>query len=94
MTKMRKIICLNNNFVELNNILSISVNGYPNLGPTNRIKIEFNLRKEYIYNPNIELWELETFNDVLYIDFPDYETAKVHLNEMFGEWQFYLDEKN
>ena len=91
---MRKIICLNNNFVELNNILSISVNGYSDLGPTNRIKIEFKLRKEYIYNPNIELCELETYNDVIYIDFPDYDTAKAHLHEMFGEWQAYLDEED
>ncbi len=91
---MRKLINLKNNVVELNSIKAISLNGYINLEPTNRIKIEFKLRKEYIYNPNIELWELETLTDVLYIDFPDYDTAKVHLDEMFGEWQAYLDEEN
>lgn len=61
---------------------------------TNRIKIEFKLRKEYIYNPNIELLELETFNDILFIDFRDFDTANVYLDEMFGEWQYYLDEED
>lgn len=87
---MRKIISLKYNFVELKNIKSISINGFYNLEPTNRIKIEFKLRKEYVYNPNIESWELETFDDVSYINFPDYETAKVHLEEMTEDWEYFL----
>ena len=90
---MRKVISLNRNYVELKNIMSISINGYCDLAPTNRIKIEFKLRKEYIYNPNIESWELETFDDVSYINFPDYETAKVHLEEMTEDWEYFLNDK-
>jgi hypothetical protein len=71
------------------------LNRFFDLDPaTNRIKIEFKLRKEYIYNPNIELLELETFNDILFIDFRDFDTANVYLDEMFGEWQYYLDEED
>lgn len=92
---MRKLINLKNNVVELNSIKAISINGYIDLEPkTNRIKIEFKSRKEYVYNPNIELWDLETFNDILFIDYPNYEIARASLDEMFGEWQAYLDEED
>lgn len=84
---MIKLIDLSNNVVDANQILAMGVNSNRTNGPTNRVKITFKARKEYVYNPNIECFELEDFKDVLYVDFPEYETAKAHLNGWMEEWQ-------
>ena len=92
---MSKIINLRNNLVELDKIKAICLNSFTSVKPKgNFIKIEFKIRKEYIYNPNVESWELESFNDVLLIEYPDYDTAVVYLEEIMGEWQAIIEEEN
>lgn len=78
--------------MDANEILGLGISSYRSIEPTNRIKITFKARKEYIFNPNIDLYELEEFNDFLYVDFPDFGTAQAHLYDWIVEWQAVLDE--
>ena len=89
---MKKLIQLGNQIVDANQILAMGVNSVTSLGPTNQIKITFKARKEYIFNPNTELYELEEFNDILYVDFYDYESAEAHLLEWRDEWEAMMEE--
>ena len=70
----------------------MGVNSVISVGPTNQIKITFKARKEYIFNPYTELYELEKFNDILYVDFYDYESAEAHLLEWRDEWEAMMEE--
>jgi len=88
---MKKLIDLGNNIVEVDKILGMSVNGYIDAGPTNCITITFKTRKEYIYNPNLDNYEMEEFNDVLNIEFSNFETAQAYLNEFMEEWEAMLE---
>lgn len=89
---MSRVIYIHRNLVEIDKIKAICLNTFFDIKPdVNVIKIEFKTRKEYIYNPNTESWELETFDDVLLIEYPDYDTAKVYLDEIREEWQANLD---
>lgn len=91
---MSKIINLNGNAVELENIKAISHNSYHRAKPeTNQLKIEFKTRKEYIYNPGSKQWELETFNDVLLVDYPDHDAAVDNYLEIMDIWKEALEEK-
>ncbi|CAL67534.1 hypothetical protein [Christiangramia forsetii] len=85
---MNKIINLNGNAVELAQVKSISVNEYFDVEPkTNQLKIEFKGRKEYIFNPGIKEWELNTFNDVLLVDYPDGQTAIENYLQIMEIWE-------
>ncbi|EDM44939.1 hypothetical protein SCB49_02424 [unidentified eubacterium SCB49] len=87
-----KLIALNNTVVELSRIKAISLNGYRDLGETNRIKVELNTRNEYLYNPDLEIYKLIQNEEVIYIEHPNYETAKQHLLEMMEMWEESLRE--
>src|SRR5690554_3510540 len=63
---MKRIINFGSNMVEVDRILAMSVNSSNTSGPTNQIKITFKTRKEYIYNPNLDNYEMEVFNDELF----------------------------
>jgi len=88
---MKRIINLENNMVEVDKILAMSVNSSSNNGSTNQIKITFKTRKEYIYNPNLDIYEMEVFNDELFIDYYDYATAEDYLNLFMAEWEAVLN---
>ncbi len=91
---MSKIINLNGNAVELENIKAISHNGYHHVKPeTNQLKIEFKTRKEYVFNPGSKKWELEIFDDVLLVDYPDNDTAVDNYLEIMESWEEALKEK-
>ena len=90
---MSKIINLNGNAVELEKIKAISHNGYHQTKPeTNQLKVEFKTRKEYLFNPGSREWELETFNDVLLVNYPDSDTAVDNYLEIMGLWEEALEE--
>ena len=92
---MTKIINLNGNAVELAKVKSISVNEYFDVEPkTNQLKIEFKARKEYIFNPNEKEWELETFNDVLLVEYPNNDTAIENYWEIMKIWEEALQEES
>lgn len=84
---MIKLIDLDNNIVDANQILAMGVNSSRSTGTTNCIKITFKCRKEYVYDPNIEQFTLEDFNDVLIVEFGDFNTAKDYLDLWSAEWQ-------
>ena len=88
---MKKLINLGNNIVEADNILGMSVNSNRSAGPTNCIIITFKTRKEYIFNPNLDTYEMEEFNDVLTIEYADFETAQAYLIEFMEEWEALLE---
>ena len=46
---------------------------------TNFITVTFKTRKE-----NIDIYEMEEFNDVLIIEYGDFQTAQAYLNEFMG----------
>lgn len=90
-----KIINLNGNAVELEKIKAVSHNEYHRVSPeTNQLKIEFKTRKEYVFNPGSKEWELETFNDVLLIDYPDSDTAVDNYLEIMEIWEEALQEES
>ena len=84
---MIKLIDLDNNIVDANQILAMGVNSSHSVGATNCIKITFKARKEYIYDPNIEQFTLEDFSDILNVEFADFNTAKDYLELWKAEWQ-------
>lgn len=88
---MKRIIELGSTLVEVDKILAMSVNPRADSGPTNQIKITFKTRKEYIYNPNLDMYEMEVFNDELMIDYYDYATAKDYLDLFSAEWEAVLN---
>lgn len=91
---MKKIVEFHRNLVELDKIKAISINTYVHSEPkSNFVRIEFKTRKEYIYNPNTKIHELETFDDVLLIEFSNYDSALAHFEEMMGAWQYYIDQE-
>ena len=91
---MSRIINLNGNAVELQNIKAISHNSYHRAKPeTNQVKIEFKTRKEYVFNPELKEWEMETFNDVLLVDYPDNDTAVENYLQIMEIWEEALQEK-
>lgn len=90
---MDKIINLNGNAVELKKIKAISVNDYLDVPlKLNQIKIEFNTRKEYIFNPNEKTYELTTINDHLIIDYPDGNIATENYFEIMQIWEDSIEE--
>lgn len=92
---MNKIINLNGNVVELDKIKGISHNGYHHVKPeTHQVKIEFKTRKEYVFNPGSKEWEMEDFNDVLIIDYPNYDTAVENFYEIMQIWEDALQEES
>ena len=85
---MNNIINLNGNAVELSKVKSISVNEYFDVEPkTNQVKIEFKIRKEYVFHPGSKEWEPEIFNDVLLVDYPNGQVAIENYLEIMEIWE-------
>lgn len=81
---MSKIINLNGVMVDLRRVKSIIHNDNKN---PNVIKIEFNKRKEYVFNPNIDKWEVQEYNDQVIIDFLDSDIAVENYFQMMSIWK-------
>lgn len=92
---MSRIINLNGNALELSKVKSISVNEYFGVEPkTNQVKIEFNARKEYVFNPGLKEWVPEIFNDVLLVDYPNGQEAVENYYQIMETWEEALQEKD
>ena len=92
---MNKTINLNGNIVELDKIKAISHNSYHHVKPeTNQLKIEFKTRKEYVFNPGSKEWKLESFDDVLLVDYPNHDTAVDNYLEIMEIWEEALQEES
>ncbi len=62
--------------------------------PNNRshiLRIEFNNRYEYVYNPEIEAYEKVLIQDYLEHPYSDYSNAEAYRDEWEGIWQDYLN---
>lgn len=95
MLKMKKIINLNGTLVELNKIKGIVINeeGYSDIKlKSNFIKIELQNRKEYVFNPSEDEWELHDFNDEILIEFPNYEYVYESFIQIKTVWEEALNE--
>lgn len=89
---MPQIVSLNNTVININEVKAITVSGYT-LGrvPTNVVVFHLKTRKEYIFNPNTQEWDLEIFNETVEIEFSDYRTAIGNLKEIMEEWEAVLE---
>ena len=87
---MKKVINLNGTLVELNKIKGIVINdeGYFNIKlSSNFIKVELQNRKEYIFNPESNEWELHDLNDEILIEFPNSDYACTKFEQMKEIWE-------
>ena len=80
--------------VNIAEVKNIKLSQFTDSEKNNTIIIEFKTRLEYIYNPNIEEYELQKFNDVAEEYFPDWSTASAYFQEWIDVWQGYLDNLN
>ncbi len=85
---MSKIINLNGVLIELKRIKAIIHNDYE---LSNYLKIEMNKRKEYIYNPNVEEWEIQEYNDIVNVEFPNQDIAVENYRELKNIWESELE---
>jgi hypothetical protein len=58
------------------------------------LTFELKTRAEYIYNPGTKQYEKEYFNDVIQVEFDNYEMAQAYKNDWTENWEHYLEEKN
>jgi hypothetical protein len=81
---MSIIINLNGVMIELSRVKAII---HCDSTKSNSLKIELNKRKEYIFNPNIEKWEIQEYNDVINIEFPYNDIAVENYLELLNIWE-------
>lgn len=87
---MNKIINLNGVLIELKRVKAII---HSDFKKSNFLKIEMNKRKEYVFNPNIEIWEIQEFNDFVNIEFPDNDIAVENYRQLMNIWESELETK-
>ena len=87
---MKKIINLNGTYVELDKIKGISMNeeGYFDIKlKSNFIKVELQNRKEYIYNPAENEWELHDVTNEILIEYPTSNYAYESIVKIKQIWE-------
>lgn len=65
--------------------------------PNNRshiLRIEFNNRYDFVFNPETEAYEKMLVQDYLEHPYADYSTVEVYRDEWEGIWQDYLNDEN
>lgn len=81
--------------LDLETIKCFKVQTFTNVGKSNILTIEFKTSNlEYIFNPEKEEFELQTFNDKTEIEYPSYDSACAYRDEWAEIWQDYLIEQN
>lgn len=63
------------------------------LGKTNVLIVEHKRRYGYIQHPETGDFEKQEYNEITEIEYADYKTASVYLNEWEDIWQEYLDDQ-
>lgn len=86
---MTKIINLNGILIDLQRVKAIFHNDYEDC---NKLRIILNNRKDYVWNPNNENWELEEISDDFYIEFPNNDIAVENYKEMKRLWEINVEE--
>ncbi len=92
---MKHIIDLNGTAVELKKIKGITeywnyyIDSEPNLPPYH-LKIELQNRKEYIFNPKSEEWEVHDINDYIIVPQDEYSLNK-NYRLVKGKWEDALE---
>lgn len=85
---MDRIINLNGVLIELKRVKAII---HSDFEKSNSLKIELNKRKEYIFNPNIEKWEIQEYNDFVNVEFPDSDIAVENYRDLMNIWESELE---
>ncbi|MET4083143.1 hypothetical protein ABIB40_003112 [Pedobacter sp. UYP30] len=86
-----KIINVSGFSIDLSQIKAIKVNTNSTLGDTNVLVIDFNLRYEYIFNPNKNKYIKQKIDDNVSITYVDYNAAVEAMESLTSEWQECLD---
>jgi len=92
---MKKVINLNGTVVELDKIKGISINeeGFFDIKlKSNFIKVELQNRKEYVFNPETNEWELHDFNDEILIEYPSSDYVYKSFEQMKEIWEEAINE--
>ncbi len=77
---------------DISQVKCFKLNSNRDFGPTNKLVIEFKTRAEYIWNPEIGIYEKQLYNDTIEVEFSDWETARNYTIEFEEIWQDYLEE--
>ncbi|HEX8607669.1 MAG TPA: hypothetical protein VF679_03395 [Pedobacter sp.] len=86
-----KIIIVSGVSIDLSRIKAIRLNTSSTLGPTNVLKVDLNLKYEYIFNPTLREYEKQAINDVISIEYVDYNDAQDALENLTEVWQEYSE---
>jgi hypothetical protein len=86
-----KIIIVSGLSIDLSRIKAIRLNTSSTLGPTNVLKVDLNLKYEYIFNPIRREFEKEAINDMISIEYVDYNDAQDALESLTEVWQEYSE---
>ncbi|HBK70256.1 MAG TPA: hypothetical protein DDZ39_01135 [Flavobacteriaceae bacterium] len=81
---MGKTINLNGILIEFDRIKAIIHNDFID---NEFLKIELNKRKEYVFNPNTDKWEIQEFDDEILIEFPDNDIAITEYLDLKKIWE-------
>ena len=87
---MNKILNLNGTLVELNKLSAIIINdeGYFDIKlKSNQIKFILKNRKEYIYNPSEQEYELIEITDDFIVEFPNSDEAVRNIILLKNIWE-------
>ena len=58
------------------------------------LTFELKTRVEYILNPNTKQYEKEYFNDIIQVEFNDYEMAQAYRRDWIAMWDEFLDKND
>ena len=82
---MNTIITIDGITIDYSKVIGIEHENLHSDGP-NQIRVIFGTRKEYIFNPETECYELHEITDEAHFPFPEYELAQGVLQEMTETW--------
>jgi len=87
---MERIKSIANLSIDFDRIRAIKLDNY-NPEKSNILLIEYNARIEYSKNPFTQEIEKTEIVDIISKEFPNFETASLHQDEIVFVWQEYLE---
>ena len=88
-----KITIVSGLSIDLSRIKAIRLNTNSSLGPTNILNVDLNMKYEYIFHPIKKELEKVPLNDVISIQYVDYDDAKDALESLTEVWQEYAEQQ-
>lgn len=80
--------------LDLENIKSFTVQATSGVGRPNVLTVEHkSSNAEYVFNPDIEEYELHFFNNTTEMEYSSYDSVCAHRDEWAEIWLGYLNEK-